>query len=58
MSKKREIQVRLDRQAHRHAVLRLRQAYQKLWQSQQPERSKSKNEVKLAQVQEVLECQR
>lgn len=50
--------VRLERQPHRHAALRLRQVYHKLWQSQQPDRSAvlgNEIETKASQVQEVTE---
>ena len=57
MTEKKAGQVRLERQPHRHAVLRLRQAYQKLWHSQLRETIGSKAEPKTDQVQEVLECQ-
>ena len=55
MTEKKAGQVRLERQPHRHAVLRLRQAYQKLWQSQARVTLEPKAETE--QVQEVIECQ-
>lgn len=58
MSRKQARQVRLERQPHRHAVLRLRQVYHKLWQSQQPDPPaviESENEMIASVVQEVTE---
>jgi hypothetical protein len=58
MSPKQARSVRLERQPHRHGLLRLRQVYHKLWQSQQPDRPavlENEIETKASQVQEVTE---
>lgn len=56
MARKQARTVQLERQPHRDAVLRLRQVYHKLWQSQQPERlgaAAPESERQTSQVQEV-----
>ena len=58
MSRKQARSVRLERQPHRHGLLRLRQVYHKLWQSQQSEPSAAltnEREMTASQVQEVTE---
>ena len=57
MSRSQAPKVRLERQPHRHAVLRLRQVYHKLWQSQQQVEvvgMATKEKPKPKEVQEVL----